>query len=540
MLPRRAQDRRRGRCHPDYPVILALIILMTIAAIACLGSSQSEASANGGVWEVVKAVGKAYLYTLGVLVGLSLALGVLTFVVETIERLRQARAARRLTALRSKIDAGNRPTEDDLRAVVPLLQDSDASTRQQAVQTAWCLLRANPNLGNSPTSSRQELEKAFLEPLGFTTAVREAGKSNPLPALVTLGAKVGAGTMEKRISSATSDPAVLARWIVQHQDGTPHQELQVSIGYDTGTLSFQADRGKFIALYLFIASTDLKRFQALTHKPSRDPGAAYGLLIRGENVEVKYPGQAHGRRLDYVFPLPRQMSEGSLADFLRQFQLLNLGLLLAVVEDSCRALSAGAIPPWLDARMRRVAQAYRHFERRLVLLLRQYDRYRDPALIYPLHPADHRERQTAFRTCRLEECLYPSYTWVVPLYAIDTGWDRLLGPLRAIEGMMLHQGPVEGRPITRGLRFIHEVRLLGYETASAIQDLLAEPAPAAPTHVLVDPFIDPADESATKDYLRTVRQAIRRGQVALADLPDPVMFAQAVAYYRVGDTIVPA
>jgi hypothetical protein len=28
--------------------------------------------------------------------------------------------------------------------------------------------------------------------------------------------------------------------------------------------------------------------------------------------------------------------------------------------------------------------------------------------------------------------------------------------------------------------------------------------------------------------------------VALADLPDPVMFAQAVAYYRVGDTIVPA
>src|SRR5262249_17514992 len=150
--------------------------------------------------------------------------------------------------------------------------------------------------------------------------VHEAGRT-PLPELVTLGAKVGAGTAEKRIAPATSDPSCLARWLHGERDASRVQEVQISIGYDTGPLPAEAERGKFLALYLFIASTDLKRFQALTRKPPRDPNAAHGLLIRGDRVEVHYPGQANGRRLDYVFPLP-EMSEKNLAEFLRQVQLL--------------------------------------------------------------------------------------------------------------------------------------------------------------------------------------------------------------------------
>src|SRR5262249_53858382 len=159
---------------------------------------------------------------------------------------------------------------------------------------------------------------------------------------------------EKRISPATSDPGVLAGWLHAQRDEAVPQEVQVSIGYDTGPLPAQLERGKFLALYLFIAGTDLKRFQALTHKPARDPNAAFGLLIRGDRVEVLYPGQASGKRLDYVFTLPGQLSENNLAEFLRQLQLLNFGMLVAAVEESHRAFFPGEAPPGLDDRARAV------------------------------------------------------------------------------------------------------------------------------------------------------------------------------------------
>src|SRR5258707_5284407 len=121
--------------------------------------------------------------------------------------------------------------------------------------------------------------------------------------------------------------------------------------------------------------------------------------------------------------------------------------------------------------MHAVAGVYRGFERRLVGLLRQYDRYRHPEMIHPLDVLDHRERTHAFRHYRLEECLYPSYPWVVPLYYPDMNWERLLPALRAVEGMMLHQGSVEGRDITRGLNLIQETRILGHRAATEIDEI---------------------------------------------------------------------
>ena len=119
-------------------------------------------------------------------------------------------------------------------------------------------------------------------------------------------------------------------------------------------------------------------------------------------------------------------------------------------EDAAKVLLSGAAPAWLDTRRRAVAALYRAFERHLIALLRRYDRHRDPGRIHPLVPADHLERVRAFERFRLEECLYPQYRWVVPLYDPDTRWEWLLEPLRAIEAMMLHLGEGEEGEATRG------------------------------------------------------------------------------------------
>lgn len=176
--------------------------------------------------------------------------------------------------------------------------------------------------------------------------------------------------------------------------------------------------------------------------------------------------------------------------------------------------------------------------RRFVAWLRQHDAFRDPEMIYPLDASDHRERQEAFRHFRLEECLYPQFPWVVPLYGEDESWDRLLPALRAVEGMMLHQGPVEGESLTRGASFIRGLRLLGWQTASAIDEALQDPEPAAPAAVLLDPFIDAESEPATRHYLRAVAKGIQSGRVTAEALPDAATFRSASAYYRVEEAEV--
>jgi hypothetical protein len=512
--------------------MLALLIVVCVAAVRLLSPDQPPDPRP--LWDRAVAAVLGLLQCFGLLVGVSFVLASLELAKQTAARYRQRRTEKKLERLRPLLHRAEAlATVDSLRRVLRLLHDTDAGVRQQALGAAFCLLRANPELAGLATAHRAALEKALLLEPGFARTVQENDGRLPLPELVTLGAKVGAGTAEKRIAPVTSDPAVLARWAHAHRAAEKVQELQVSIGYDSGALPWLTERGKFIALYLYLASTDLKRFQALTRRPPRDPNAAFGLLIRGDVVEVRFPGQSRGRRLDYVFPLPARLSTASLAGFLREVQLLNLGLLLACAEDACRLLFPGAAPAWLDSRARACARAYRLFERRLVALLRRFDRYRAPKRIHPLLPADHLERARAFRLYRLEECLYPQYNWVVPLYGADTSWDRLLPPLRAVEGMLLHQGEVEGSAVTRGLYFIHQARLLGYRTATALEEALAAEAPAVGADVPPDPFLDPSDEAATKHYLRRVARALAAGEARPEDLPEPGTFRKAAAYYRV-------
>jgi hypothetical protein len=523
--------RRRGRSHNEHVIVLLLIMVVSTVVVHWLGRDKPDPRP---IRERLVATAVGLLQCFGVFVGASVLLASVEMAKQAAWRYRRKRTETKLSHLRPLLaDSTGKGCPDNLRRVLRLLEDKDAVVRGQALAAAYTLLRgAGPALVAQAGAARVGLERALLSEPGFPRVLSDTPAGFPLSSLVTLGAKLGAGTAEKRLAPVTCHPGALAGWIHQQRDPDEVHEVQVSVGYDTGSWPYLGERGKFIALFLYIASTDLKRFQALLRRPPRDPNAAYGLLIRGDVVEPHYAGQARGHRLDYVFPLP-ELSEANLTEFIRVLQLLNLGLLTASAEDSARALLPGAAPAWLDARRRGVARAYRLFERQLVALLRRHDRYRDPEKIHPLQPGDHAERTRAFQLFRLEECLYPHYRWIVPLYDADTRWERLLVPLRGVEAMMLHQGEVQGSDVTRGLDFIHQTRLVGHQAATQISDLLkaeevSEPGPPVPP----DPFIDAADEEATACYLRRVSQDLACGEASVEELPDPATFRLATAYYE--------
>jgi len=519
---------RRGQCQHEYLVLLALVLGGCLCVIHWLTPGNVV---DPWSWEGVRAAFQSILSILAVLLGLPLFMMLAALTMDTVGRIRRTQTERHLATLRRLQRAGMQASERDLRTALRFTRHRQADVRQQAVETALFLTHACASLGKSLVSHRPAIERALRSELGFVQALADQGPQTPLIALVTLGAKLGAGTEAKAIAQATSDPAELARWICSQESVRRSSEIQVSVGYDTGPIPSQTERARFLALFLYVASTDLRRFQALTPRPQRDANAAYGLLIRGDRIEPKFRGQVRGKRLDYVFSLPRLMTPASWAEFLREVQLLNLGLLLASAEDSYRGFFQPEAPAWLDSRLRAIAGAYRTFERRLVTLLRQYDEFRDSRLIHPLDRCDHRERVAALRAYRLEECLYPQHPWVVPLYGIDGSWDRLLPVLRAVEGMLLHQGEVAGGTVTRGWQFIRDVRLTGYRSAMEIRELLDESHPAAPAAVHLDPFIDPQNEPATRYYLQAVHQALAEGDVSLNQLLDPRTFLQASSYY---------
>jgi hypothetical protein len=181
---------------------------------------------------------------------------------------------------------------------------------------------------------------------------------------------------------------------------------------------------------------------------------------------TSFPGQKAGRRLDYIFNLSPQMSKENLSRFIRQVQLLNLGMLISTAEESYRIVYPGQNPPWMSEKAAAIAAVFEDFERELVQILRQYNQYRNPDQIYALNEEDHQQRRDAFTQYSLEEALYPQYQWISPLYGQDVSWDRLLPVLRGIEGMMLHQGATEkeasienGQPmrVSVGNQFIKDV-----------------------------------------------------------------------------------
>ncbi len=536
---RRIPPLRWGRAHHEHMMVLAMVVVVLIAGIRLFGPEQ-PADARPLLERAISSL-LGLLQCFGLVIGVSLVLASVEVVKQTAARYH----ARRVESKRARLepilrDAHAHATANTLGRVLKDLRDANDSVRELALGAAFTLLRAQPELP-VPPQARALFEAAMLHGPGFAHTLADTPAEGDLLARVTLGAKLGAGTSDKRLAPVTSDPAELAHWVETHRREEANPEIQVSVGYDTGVLPYLVERSRFLALYVFVSTTDLKRFQALLRRPPRDPNAAYGLVIRGDVVEVKYPGQGRGHRLDYVFPLPVRLTEANLAGLFREVQLLNLGLMVACAQDTCRVLLRGHEPAWLDARRQAVGRAYAQFERRLVAALREHDRHRQPGQIHRVVPSDHAERVRALELYRLEECLYPQYSWVVPLYDPDTRWERLLAPLRAVEAMLLHQGGVEDKDVTRGMDFIQQVRRLGYETAGTIQQLLAgELPPALVPSVPPDPFLDPSREEATTSYLARVSRAIAREEACMEAVPDPVRFRQAAAYYEVEGAGVPA
>jgi hypothetical protein len=520
---------RRGRSSSrDFVLMLLVLFVFLLAATRLFGPDAAADTRSFGQRVLGTLVGLVECF------GLLIATGFLLAVLEAVKLYFARSHARRLEDGLTQLapltrDASRLATPAGLALVLPHLGDVSSGLRHPALRAAYCLLRANPSLGADP-DARARLERVVPDACGFAETLARTPPEEGLLLRVTLGGKLGAGTVEKRLAPVTSDPDQLAAWIDDNRLAAgANAEVQVSVGYDTGPLPWLEERARFLGLYLFVATTDLDHFQALLRRPHRDPNAAFGLVIRGDIIEPRYPGQRSGHRLDYVFPLPRRLTRPNLAGLFRQLQLLNLGLLCACAGEVARVF--GGSP--LDARRSALARHYADFERSLVRLLRAFDAYRDPECIHALDEADHAERVHAFTHYRLEECLYPPYHWVVPLYSLDTRWDRLLEPLRAVEGMLLHQGPVEGRDQTRGSDFIRQVRGLGYATAEAISDALGVEDATLPLATPPDPFIDPEDEAATRHYLHRLSRAMAMGVVQPEDLPDPATFRQAAAYYGI-------
>lgn len=512
-------------------MLLAIIVVVCIASIQLV--TRHQPADPKPIWDRVFTAVVGLLQCFGLVIGISLVLASVEVIKQTAARYHSRRLQAKLDRLEPILRDGlAHATPHGLTQVVKLLRDPNETVRQQALSAAFTVLRADPGLSTT-APMRSSLEASLLLCPGFARTLAETPPGDDLLARVTLGAKLGAGTSDKRLAPVTSDPAALAHWVESHRREDANPEIQVSVGFDTGGLPSLLERSRFLALYLYISTTDLKQFQALLRRPPRDPNAAYGLVIRGDVVEVKYPGQSRGHRLDYVFPLPTRLSEPNLAGLFREIQLLNLGLLVATSQDACGVLFPTRPPEWLDARRQAVGRCYREFERRLVALLRVFDRYREPGLVHRLVPADHAERVRALELYRLEECLYPYYSWVVPLYDPDTRWEKLLAPLRAVEAMFLHQGEVEGKDVTRGVEFIQQVRRLGYDTSRAVEQALAGDPPQVIAPLPADPFINPAHQDATVAYLTRVGQALARGEVCVEDLPDPLTFRRAAGYYEV-------
>ncbi len=364
MFARQPYQVRWGRHVPEYVVYLlalltsGLLLAHFVAAMARPDPLPVWERLWGRLWYLVQCGG--------------MFIGLLLFYscVQILKQVAFTYHLRRLDARRLRLqpisrDARLHATLPNLMQAARALNDHDDEVKQQALSAAFALLRVKPDLADNPRL-RARLERALLESPGFVRTLAETPVEADLRQRVTLGGKLGAGTCEKRIAPVSSHPVDLARWIDHYRRHDVNQEVQVSIGYDTGNLPPLEERGRFIALYLFIATTDLSRFMALMHRPPRDPNAAYGLLIRGDVVEVQYPGQRRGRRLDYVFPLPTRLSTANLAGLIREIQLLNLGMLIACAADAQRTLLPGPVPAWLDDRRQAVANCYRDFERRLV------------------------------------------------------------------------------------------------------------------------------------------------------------------------------
>lgn len=457
------------------------------------------------------------------------------------------RAAVELLARAAAADRGARRHTPDIAA---RLSDTDPSVRAAAAAALMS--------GRCRWSGIDRYRSA-LRPLAhqlgadtpltpFIRAVVEQRGRDSLQ-LVTLGAKIGAGTPAKRTAPPTTDAAALAGWLCAERDGmagsvqrpAPSVEVQLSVGWDPGECA------RTIALYLFIATTRLQCFQALNQRPARDPGAAFGILIRGAVVAELVPGQCTSKRLDFIFQLGQDESHAQVSATVTQFQLLCLGMLAAHgLADAERKRPESDFLPFMDERIAGAAWEYRRFERSLVRKLRDHDPYRTRADVPDRVPAADAMRSAACAT-PLEVCLYPTCQWIVPLHGgPDTLWPKLVTHLRAVEAAMVNQRPsphseADDRTVyTRGDRFITEVRELGEVHAGRIRDIVAGRGAIAATPAR-DPFIDmaPSYVAHTRRYLINMTGALRTNRLTRQQLPDQREFDGALRLLGIDRCINP-
>lgn len=348
---------------------------------------------------------------------------------------------------------------------------------------------------------------------------------------VTLGAKLYPGSDDKASFTATTDHKTLASCIKKNVLGPG--ELQISVGFDTEKGIYR-DRAKYIALALWIASTDLKNFQALDHAPPRDKGASYGLVIRGDRVESLNPINFPRTRLDYIFQVSEEIEEPDLARLIAIIRDLNMGLLLSTALRSFQRGRA-RVSPKIPLENCAIIYGYEAFERNLVRLLRKYDRLKEPDRIYKV-PGQNSEDRVRFRVLQehhLEEALYPDQKWVHDLYEDSVpGWNRLLRKLRGIEGVMLHLEADEDE-VPIGIQFINEVRELLFESATSIHDIVEGRADLSKYPDVLppeqDPFVDPEDPEQSERYTGKMSGLVLNKDVSRKSLLMPEMLKPKMA-----------
>lgn len=330
---------------------------------------------------------------------------------------------------------------------------------------------------------------------------------NNLLSLVTLGGKAHPGSNpDGHCFNPTVSPRQLARQIKSEM--TKSGELQISVGFDTGE-GIDRHRARFIALAFFIISQDLNKFRALKVKPKRDPGASYGLIIRGINVQSLNPLNKTSHRIDYLFQVSKDLSQLNLTYLVSFLQCLNLGLLLTVNYRGFYRSFRGDPHFTPSPSHLSIIRTYEEFEKELVMILRKYDSLVDPEAIYqiPNREKENQARKEALQNYFLEESLYPDKEWLVDLGKEDHSWPKLLSYLRAIEALLLHREANENEePL--GDRFLKEVSHLVFDKATDIEAFLEDKKPlfADPLPPEKDPFVDYLNfPSQTQKYLDTAQ-----------------------------------
>lgn len=292
--------------------------------------------------------------------------------------------------------------------------------------------------------------------------------SRQLLSFVTLGAKIYPGQgREKHCFQPTVDSQALASQIKARL--IKAGEIQISVGFDTGFNKYQ-HRAKFIALALFIISVNLDHFTTFKDVPKRDHGASYGLVIRGAEVKALNEINIARHRIDYLFHVSPEISQGNLAQLIYFLQYLNLGLLLTTAywKYPQPERSSLNVTPVHST----IISLYENFEAELVQILRKFNSLLNPEAIYEI-PGQEKYNLARKESLKylLEECLYPDKEWLNDLYAIDNSWSRLLPYLRKIEAVILQREADEGN-VPLGNKFIREVQRLVVDKATDIRLVL--------------------------------------------------------------------